>query len=254
MRGSTLGLVRSKVKAEAMKSLDSQATSQDAEINQIIENVQQELADSYDWAFLKVRWDVTVPAGQRFTAFPTTTAVQGGTPIGAVINFQRPLELYVKWNAIWQPVIYGIDEIPEFNYLDADRNQVLDPIQRFQYSDETKFEVWPLPASNAQLRFVQNRQLTSLQTGSSVPPVWNDNATLDLDDLLVVYHVAALYLTREDQEPAAQLALSRAKERLQRILQINPIRTQLTTIGRGNPLDRRAIRQIPLVMVAGNTK
>ena len=251
MRGQSLGLVRSKIKAETGKSLDAQSTAQDAEINQLIESVQQELADSYNWAFLKSRWNSFLSPGTRFSTFLTTLSPQGGASSAtAVINLQRPILMEVKWNNIWQPVIYGIDEIPEFNYLDSDRGQQLDPIQRWQYSDETQFEVWPLPASQAQIRFTQNRQLTTLQTGSTVPPTWNDAALLDLDDLLVVYYVAAKYAARE-KKSNTEVLLSQGKARLLNLLGSNPIRTETITIGRGLPLDRKAIRQVPLVLVAG---
>lgn len=252
MRGVTLGLVRSKVKAETRKSLDVNSTSQDGEINQVIENVQQELADAYDWGFLKQRWDSFLNPGQRFAAFPTALAPQGGAPSAtATINFQRPFKVEVKWNQIWQPVGYGIDDFPEFNYLDSDRNQVLDPIQRWQYSDGGQFEVWPLPASQAQVRFTQDRQLVSLQTGSTTPPTWNDSALLDLDDLLVVYHVAALYLY-DEQQAESNVMLQRAQQRLRLLMGTNPTRTEQIIIGRGMPMGRKAIRQVPLVVVAGN--
>ncbi len=249
MRNQPLGLVRSKVKAETRKALDVTNTSQDAEINQLIETVQQDLADQFSWEFLQQRWDAFVNPGQRFLAFPTALAPQGGAASAtATIDLNRPFEVQTKWNSIWIPVVYGISEQNEFNYLDSDRGQQLDPVQRWQISDTGDFEVWPLPATTAQIRFRQNRTLTSLQTGSTVPPTWNDTATLDLDDLLVVYHVALLYLADENN-PEGSLLQSRAKSRLNQLLGANPTRDTITTIGRGPALGRKAIKLVPLVMV-----
>ena len=197
MRNSSLGRVRSLVKAETGKSLDVQATGQDAEINQLIENTQLQLATSYDFPFLKARWDSVINPGTRFQTFPNILSPQGGSPVASVaISFERPPKLEVKWNNIWQEVVYGIEETEEFNYLDSDRNAVLDPIQRWQFSDETQFEVWPLPASVAQIRFKGQRALTSLQIGSTTPPTWNDAALCDLDDLLIAYLLRLPWLRR----------------------------------------------------------
>jgi hypothetical protein len=246
-RQSTLLTVRNMVKAECGKSLDPSSTAQDAEINQIIANTQALLAADYDWHFLKSRWDSFLSPATRFQTFPTTLSPQGGAAATtAVVNFERPCEMLVKWNMIWQPVLYGIDEYPEFNYLDADRNQVLDPVQRWQFSDETNFEVWPLPAGAAQVRFVGQRQLTTLQSAGS----WNDSALLDMDDLLVAFYVAAEYAARE-AKPNAKTLFERAQNRLMAIRGASLSRSQTITIGRGQPLGRKAIRNVPMVVVAG---
>jgi hypothetical protein len=239
------------VKAHTAKSLDPTNTAQDAEINQIIADVQAHLAVCYDWPFLKARWDSTLTPGQRFQTYPTTLSPQGGAAATtATIDFERPPRVETKWNNIWQEVIYGIDEIPEFNYLDSDRGMVLDPAQRWQMSDETKFEIWPLPASSAQVRFIGQRQLTALFTYAAGVITWNDAATCDLDDMLLVYYTAAEYLLRE-QNPNAKLMQENANRRLNALLGAYPVRNQITTIGRGTPPDRRAIRQVPLVLVGG---
>jgi hypothetical protein len=251
MRNTPLGQVRSMVKSQTGKSLDITATAQDAEINQIISDCQQQLAVSYDWPFLKQRWNGFLTPGQRFQTFPTTLSPQGGSVAAtATIDFERPPTVEVKWNNIWQAVVYGIDEVPEFNYLDSDRGVVLDPIQRWQFSDETQFEVWPLPASNAQIRFIGQRALTQLSTYANGVVTWTDTALCDIDDLLLAYSASLEYLTREEN-PMAKIMEDKFNRRLAAVLGAYPIRTQITTIGRGMPLDRKAIRQVPLVLVGG---
>ena len=251
MTNQPLGLVRYKVKAELRKSLDTTNTADDSLLNQIIESEQQDLADSFEWAFLQQRWDAFVAPGTRFMQFPTALAPQGGSALpNILIDFNRPFIVQTKWNSIWIPVMYGINEIDEFNYLDSDRGQVLDPVQRWQRSDTGQFEVWPLPASTAQIRFKQNRALTSLQTNTTVPPTWNDNATLDLDDLLVVYKVAIKFAATENKQSFPVLA-GQFKERLRTVLGQNPTRSEVSVIGRCMPMGRKQIKLVPLVMVAG---
>ena len=251
-RNTPLGTVRSMVKSETGKSLDTTATAQDAEINQIIYDVQQWLSSEYDWPFLRSRWDVTVPAGTRYKAFPT---VDGGlVPMTVAINFERAgdLKVFVKWNQVWQPVDYGIGETSEFNYLDSDRGVVLDPVQRWQFDDEGNFEVWPIPASNALLRFVGQRALTELRSSVTVPIIWDDTKTLDLDDLLVTYFAAAEYLTREQQTDNAKTLLTMAQNRMQLVRATYPSRERpATVVGGSTVFNRRAIRTVPMVVVGG---
>jgi hypothetical protein len=321
------------VKTECQKSLSTSSTAQDAEINQIIADVQSTLCGNRNWPFLKSRWDAFLGSGSRYQTFPSTNDVN----LACQINLERPADMLVKWNQIWQPVVYGIDEIPEYNYLDSDRNQTLDPIQRWQFDDEYSYEVWPEPASSAQVRFVGQRApialaLSVLQssgagtanangswtravslngvagtyyinnssayiiaqvvnagvtywgimpngtinyanslyispsitgtwvvgpaTGNTPVPTllyqvaWNDGATLDLDDQLISYYTAAEYLTREEN-PKAPLELQKAQNRMKTLLGAYPTRSDTYCIGRGMPLDRKLIRQVPLVLIAG---
>ena len=294
-RNTPLAIVRSYVKAESFQNMDATSTADDQRLNQLIQNVQSQLAGSFDWPFLKKRWTFGIGAGARYATFPTVDdSGVFGTP-----NFDRPEMLQIKYASIWQPIVYGISEDPEFNYLDSDRNQVLDPVQRWQFSDETKFEVWPLPASQAAMRFVGQRQLTTLKqtatsgtllvqsyytittyvagddftnvgainnasgqvfiatgtapttwTHGSTLTSWNVNATLDLDDLLIALFSAAEYLTRKGAKTALGVA-AKAQQRLMAQRGAYPIRTETYCIGRGEPLGRKAIRQVPLVLVAG---
>ena len=235
------------LKAQTGKSLNTTSTAQDAELNQVLANTQAQLLACYDWPFLKCRWAATMNAGARYQTFPTVNDVG----LTCAPDFTRPMRVETKWNQIWQEVVYGIDEIPEFNYLDSDRNAVLDPAQRWEMSDETKFEIWPLPASAATLRFIGMRTATTLAAFTTGVMVWNDAALCDIDDLLLVYTAAAEYLSREEK-PGAQNLAAMAARRLNAILGAQPQRSQVITIGRGQPLDRKAIRQIPMVVVAAH--
>lgn len=236
-RQTALSVVRSMVKAECAKSLQSGSNADDAQINQLIANVQNELVSLYDWSFLKLRWTLSVAPLIRYINFPTQDDL--GTTFS--VNFNRPTHFLIKWNDVWQDIAYGIDEYPEFNYLDSDRKQVLDPVQRWQFNDGGQFEIWPLPASNQILRFVGQRMPT---------PLSSDFSTLDLDDLLVTYFVSAKYLAQK-KDSRAELVSAEAQRHLLSLRGSYPTRTQTITIGRGIPLDRKAIRQVPLVLVGG---
>jgi len=240
------------VKAETGKSLQSTSTAQDAEINQIIFDTQQWLSSEYDWPFLKGRWDVAIPVGGRYASFPTTDTE--GTQQTVAINFERAgqLKVYIKWNNIWQEVNYGIREMAEFNYIDSDRGQVLDPIQRWQFADENQFEVWPLPATATTLRFVGQRVVAELRSNIAVPPTWDDSAVVNLDDLMVAYYASAEYALREQQSDLAKLLLQSAQTRMAQVRATYPlIERPATIVGGGSTLDRRALRIVPMVVVSG---
>jgi len=238
----TLGLARAMFKAESAKSLAAATTAQDAEINQIIADRQQWLASNFDWPFLEERWDVSAGAGTRYVAMPTTD--NSGTVIA--IDLQRTFKMEIKWNRTWQPVVYGIGS-EEYNYLDSDTGQVLDPVQRFRYEGTSEFEIWPLPASPQTLRITGQRVLNPLFSGATTPPTWDDTKTLDLDDLMVVYFAVAYYLAREKQANA-KLMLDTATNRMNEIRASYPKREKMIRIG-GQQMGRRDMRIVPMVVV-----
>lgn len=249
-RNTPLGSVLAMVKAECAKSLNTSATQQDVYIEQVIADTQSWLASEYDWPFLEARWDIVIPPGSRYIAFPTTDDVG----LTTAVNFERAgsLKLFIKWNEIWQDVFYGIDEIQEFNYLDSDRGQVLDPVQRWKFDDEGNFEIWPMNAGTQTLRFTGQRTLTNLQSSAGPPPTWNASATLDLDDLLVTYFVAAEFAAREEQTEIAEELMKRAQNRLILIRATYPQREQPACIvGGGSTFDRRRLRIVPMIVVGG---
>ena len=250
-RDSSLLTVRGMVKSHRGLSLATTSNQQDNEINQIIDDTQQWLASDYDWPFLRCRWDVNIPMGGRYTSFPTVDDVG----LTANINFERAgdLRVYIKWNEVWQEVDYGINEEFEFNYIDSDRGQVLDPIQRWEFDDENKFEVWPLPATATTMRFVGQRECDELRVTPLTNPVtWNDAALVNLDDIMVSYFVASEYMLRQEQTLVAKSLLTSAQNRMTMIRATYPKRQQPPCIvGGGSTFDRRALRIVPMVVVGG---
>lgn len=251
-RLTPLAIVRSQVKAECQKSLQSTSTAQDAEMNQIIYDTQVWLSSEYDWPFLKNRWDVLVAQGSRYIPFPTVDNLGNQ----AVINFERAgqLALYIKWNLIWIDVVYGIRELEEFNYLDSDRGVVLDPVQRWQFADQGKFEIWPLPASGQTLRFLGQRMPTELRSSAlgTLPITWNDNALLDIDDAIVTYFAAGDYMTRQNKPALAKDFYDIAENRMKQIRSTYPVITKPPVIvGGDSEFGRQARRLVPMVVIGG---
>jgi hypothetical protein len=271
-RGTSLATVLQMVKAETAKA---NQTAQDAEIMQIIANTQQWLASEFDWPFLKGRWDVTIPVRGRYASFPTVDSE--GTvqlPNTVAIDFERSgqLKVWVKWNNVWQEVFYGIREQEEYNYIDSDEGQILDPIQRWAFADQGQFEVWPMPASNTLIRFTGQRvpmplqkvQIIGAEHGGAIGGegggviggeqvlLWNPSATLDLDDILVTYYAAAEYMIREDQTDLGRMLLQAGQTRMAQIRATYPlIERPAVIVGGGTTIDRRALRIVPLVLVGG---
>lgn len=208
-RGSTLSAVASQLKAELADSTAVSAGGvQDNELFYIIRGVQTWLAASYDWPFLNKRVDVSVPAGTndvtRYQTLPD-------------LNFDRPVKVEALYSDIWSEVAYGIGQ-EEYNAYSSGDNSIAavqtDPIRRWDWKpgDATKIELWPLPSTAQVLRFSGQRNLTALLVGSA----WSLAATLDLDDLLVVYYAAARKLARLNKKDA-NLMLAQAQDRLNQL-------------------------------------
>lgn len=180
-------MLRSMLKAEVGHNLQSGvATAQDAELNQIISDIQQWCWSQHQWPFLYSHEDIGLIAGPgnaaRFYNYPTT------------ISIDYPTQVETKWGDYWYPVDYGIHG-EQYEQSDPDRNQTLDPVQRWQVSSSTQFEVWPVPASVQTLRFWGTKNLAGFKTAGS----FDDTKTADLDDLMIVYYAAAEKLKRMKQ-------------------------------------------------------
>ena len=193
-RGTALSVVRSMLKAEVGDFSGTNSTS-DSELNARISTEQKRLSALVNWSFLERHWDLVVAAGQQFVELPMIT---GGDPEVEVvaINMQREPKMEVLWSQKYNPVTYGIGA-PQYNTLNFAFGETSDPIQRWRISTNVteesapnEFEVWPVPSTGQTVRFTGQRTLLALTA---------EDDTLDLDDLLVVYYVAAKILAREKQ-------------------------------------------------------
>lgn len=187
-RLQTLLAIRNSLKAALGRSLSS-GTGDDAILNQLISDRQNWLATEYDWPFLEDRFDIVIPPQSRYLSFPTLDD-EGDT---TAMNLERPYKVEVLWSSKWSPLDYGIGS-EQFNYISSDPpTQYQDPIQRWRWSQEGKFEIWPVNTTQQLVRFTGQRQLDTLTT---------DAATADLDDQIIWMSVAAQMLYRSKQADA----------------------------------------------------
>lgn len=229
MRGNTLAAVTNMLKAEIGHSLTAGA-AQDLEFHYLIDDKQKWLTVQKHWAFLEVTSDVAASAGSRYLTLPTN------------LNFERPVEVQVKYNDTYLPVEFGIGA-EEYNVWDSAANEQSNVIQRWKFytGAANGFEVWPIPNVDQSVRFIGQKNLTSLQPVTA--GVFDTTKTLDLDDALVVLFCAAELLARRGQKDA-QLKAQNAQARLAYLAGLYPTRTQVTTMGgagREEKIKQRAI-------------
>lgn len=227
-RGNTLLNIRNMLKAE-IGDYSGTNTNADAELNTLLSNKQLWLATEYAWPFLERRWDVVVTPGQQFVNLPTVDDAN----VTATLNFNRMPSVQVHYNLQYYPVTYGIGS-DQYNMLDFTLGQQADPIMRWRLAsnpDETsnpnQFEVWPVPTVQQTIRFI----------GQRVPFVLvQDTDKADMDDILLVYLVAADRLARLKQ-PDAALMLSKAQRVLANQRQVYPTKDKVRILGGGTQTD-----------------
>lgn len=197
MLGTTLAKVTLILKSELGASL-SVGTADDQRFYQMIETQQEWFASMYDWNVLRDTWDASITPGLagRFPTLPATD-YNGMT---VAINFDRPVNVFVKYSDNWRPVSHGIG-IEEMNVFDSDQSEAQDPVQKWQFKqgDMTKFEVWPLGVATQTVRFQGQRKLSTLRSAGS----FSTSLTLDLDDRLVALSIAVDLLTSKE-DPSAK--------------------------------------------------
>lgn len=223
-----------------LRDSQSSNTVMDAEYYLALAAKQKDLALAYDWPFLKRTWDLACATGSRWKTIPTADT----RSITSSINFERPVLVERLFNTKYNPIDYGIDS-EQFNYRNSDLSELLDPIMRWQFatnpnetSNADQIEIWPMPATAQTVRFTGQRNVLALATGT-------DKA--DLDDYLLVYFVAADYLTIRDQSNAPIVA-RKAAEHLLKLRASYP--TDQETINFGRPFQMYKPRIAPLVIVA----
>ncbi len=251
-RGTTLSKLRLMLRAEIGQTLDTSASTQmDTAHNQLLSNKQQWFTAEYDWPFLEQRWDVNVTL--RYTNLPTNANTPGGTALAP--NFERPMLVEAKFNNFWRELIEGIGS-DEFNYLRSDDGVQQDPILRWRLASNVnepttpnQFEVWPIPVTSQPVRFTGQRVVQTL-FDASASAATNDARTADIDDLLLVYAVAADLLLGMES-PRAQAMSSLASERFIRLRASYPSNNEPVVLGRGRLIrDTRSTRRLAPIVIA----
>lgn len=138
----------------------------------------------FEWPFMKLKKGdakVTLAAGQRYYDFPTN------------LDRDQDFQLWYQHSNIWIPLKEGISP-QDYNAWDSDDDQRAEPALKWAYYDETQFEVWPLPATDGKLIWASGRKAADVLV--------QDTDRLDLDDRIIVLHVAADMMDGKNQKLA----------------------------------------------------
>lgn len=223
---------------QARLGANANFTVTDSRYYQLLALKQQWLANEYDFPFLEDRFDVAVGPQSRYLTLPTVDN-QGVT---TAMNLERPYKVEVFWNNLWLELDYGIGS-KEFNYLNSDQpGIIMDPVQRWRWSGQTQFEIWPINSTATKIRFTGQRVVNPLVVAGDL---------CTLDDQTIVLFVAADILAKGKQ-PDAELILRQAQERLARQRGAYPGRPKGLVFGGCDTDEYETKRRLVPVAVAGN--
>lgn len=150
-------------------------------LQQTLRRTQERLYNEVNWPHMLIERDQTTQAGQRYYTFPSD------------VNFDRIIDVYIKWAATWERINHGF--VPSlYNLNDSDLNRQVDPVKLWRHYEDNQYEVWPVPASAGQtIRFRCIRNLR--------PLIANDDQC-DLDATMIVLFAAAEFLQRLKSDDA----------------------------------------------------
>lgn len=151
-------------------------------IKHLLRRTQQRLYETYDWAFLKGKFDKSTEAGQRYYDIPTG------------VNLERIDKVYHLWDNLWSVVQRGINVV-DLNIYNSDNDERVDPVLKWDAYGEKQFEVWPIPSVAGTMRF---------EGVAALPKLVADRDRAVLDDNLIVLFAASEWLARDAKQ--AQLA------------------------------------------------
>lgn len=241
-RGVTLAALVTRLKAEVGDAQEAN-TFADQEYKYLLATKQQDFANGYDWDFLERRWDLACAGGSRYLTLPTVD-IQGATN---TISFERPILVERLYNTKYAPVTYGIGS-QQYNYLNSDLGQSMDPIQNWRMSSSAadaaspnQVEIWPIPQTSQVMRFTGQRALN---------PLLVDADKADLDDLLLIYFVAAERLLLRDQKSAA-FKFKQAEDHLVKLRAAYAVNEEPIKIGARLNYERDTRCLVPMVIVHG---
>jgi hypothetical protein len=142
----------------------------------------QRLHADWNWPHLKITRDEPIVAGSRHYT------------LNADLDPDRLLEVWARETGYtqWRPVGYGISQ-EHYNVYDPEANSRADPILNWDFFEGGQFEIWPLPLTGGEVRFVGI---------SKAKPLTQDNEIVDLDDRLIALFASAEILAKQKSEDA----------------------------------------------------
>lgn len=177
-------------------------------LKQLLNRVQQQLWEGFDWPFAFIERDEQMVNGQRYYTFDPE------------IDFGRISSAHVKYSSSWRPLEYGIG-IEQYNSSDPAEGDKQDPPTHWRHYEGNQFEVWPMPSSN--------ECVVRFKAIKKCPLMINDSDVALLDDNLIVMYAAAELLARAKSEDAA--AKNTVAERLFQKLKGQTVKNDVFTLG-----------------------
>lgn len=186
-------------------------------VQAMLRRTYRRLHADFTWPHLRIEREVPLSAGQQYYAFPLD------------LDFDRVEDTWVRESGsnTWHRLPYGIG-LGEYNTVASHAGARDDFPRRWELYEHEQFEVWPIPAENADaVRFYGISKPKALTSG---------NDTLDLDDDLVVLYAVAEQLARQ-KSADAEMKLQQAQQHYNR-LRANTMQDVPISMA-GRPRDRQ---------------
>lgn len=163
----------------------------------LLQRVQNDLWEKYDWPFLRVDRFADLQAGQRFYDTPDDMPID------------RVEAIHVRYGEEWCRLEYDI-RAGHYSTFDSDLDERSWPVERWEIYEGEQIEIWPIPSINADLETLEGRmKLTGIR---SLRALVADDDRCDLDGDLIVLHAAAETLAAQGAKDAP-LKLTKAQQR-----------------------------------------
>lgn len=200
-----------------LSSATSRGIDHEPYIKRLIVRHYAMLVDEFDWEHLQLKRDqsrITLGAAQRYSDFPAT------------LDPDYIEDAYVLAGSMWRPLDYGIRP-EELNIVDSDNGGRTAWPERWDFYGESQFEIWPVPSGAGVVIGFEGRK--------KVQALVQETDRCDIDDELLVLHVAAEILVGNGQKEAAQLKMQNASARLGQARRKRSDKTQIRMgMGRKN--------------------
>lgn len=201
-RGRSLQTLLNDLRVEIRASLNP-ASNTNVRESQVamIQKVQRDLWEDFDWPHLKVDRYIDVAAGQRYYSLP------------ADITIDRIIKMEVRFGGQWLPLMPGI-EAPQYAAYDSDLLQRGWPVERWALSENEQIELWPIPDSNYDATTLEGR--IKVEAIKNLSVFVDDDDTCDIDGRLIVLFAAA-HMKAASGAKDADMTMRRANVLYQRL-------------------------------------
>jgi len=225
-RRTTLVKLLDDLRSEARISLNPAHNAQQRPAQvKLLQRIQDELWEDYDWPNLRVERQVPCQAGQRYYE----------TPEDMRVDRIEKIEFFTDGR--WHPVLPGIDP-SHFAAHNSDLDERAWPAYRWRIYEDEDVEIWPILDRDADattrdgyIKFTGIRDLR---------PLVDDADRADLDDRMIVLYAAAEILAAGGAKDAG-LKLEKANARYARCRGNLKPRKTIKMFGIGEPEPPRRI-------------